>query len=31
VLDLRDYQRTGRWSVVREGALELEAVERALA
>jgi L-threonylcarbamoyladenylate synthase len=31
VLDLRDYQRSGAWSVVREGALQLGAVERALA
>ncbi len=30
VLDLRDYQQTGKWRVVREGALEIEAVERAL-
>jgi len=31
VLDLRDYQRSAAWSVVREGALQLGAVERALA
>ena len=30
VLDLRDYRQSGKWRVVREGALELEAVERAL-
>jgi L-threonylcarbamoyladenylate synthase len=31
VLDLRDYQRTGRWSVVRAGALAVDLLERALA
>jgi L-threonylcarbamoyladenylate synthase len=31
VLDLRDYQRTGQWRVLREGALALDEVERALA
>jgi L-threonylcarbamoyladenylate synthase len=31
VLDLRDYQRSGTWSVLREGALAVEAIERALA
>jgi L-threonylcarbamoyladenylate synthase len=31
VVDLREYERTGAWAVVREGALELDAVERALA
>jgi L-threonylcarbamoyladenylate synthase len=30
VLDLRDYERTGSWGVLREGALGLNAVERAL-
>jgi L-threonylcarbamoyladenylate synthase len=30
VLDLRDYRQTGNWRVVRAGALEIEAVERAL-
>ncbi len=30
VLDLRAYERTGSWSVAREGALELGVVERAL-
>jgi L-threonylcarbamoyladenylate synthase len=30
VLDLRDYRQSGKWRVVREGALEIEAVERAL-
>jgi L-threonylcarbamoyladenylate synthase len=31
VVDLREFQQTGAWSVVREGALDLEAVEHALA
>jgi L-threonylcarbamoyladenylate synthase len=31
VVDLRDYGRSGRWRVVREGALAREAVARALA
>jgi L-threonylcarbamoyladenylate synthase len=31
VVDLRDYERTGAWSVLREGALSVGAVERALA
>lgn len=31
VIDLRDYQRSGRWSVVRSGALSAEAVAGALA
>jgi L-threonylcarbamoyladenylate synthase len=31
VLDLRDYQQTGGWSVVREGALAIGAIDRALA
>jgi L-threonylcarbamoyladenylate synthase len=31
VVDLRDYQQTGEWSVVREGALAIGAIERALA
>lgn len=31
VLDLRDYEATGEWKVVREGALATAAVERALA
>jgi|ERR1700677_721250 len=30
VLDLHDYQRTGKWSIVREGAMAREAIERAL-
>jgi L-threonylcarbamoyladenylate synthase len=30
VVDLRDYARTGDWAVVREGAMALDAVERAL-
>jgi L-threonylcarbamoyladenylate synthase len=30
VLDLRDYQHSGKWSVVREGALAIDAVEHAL-
>jgi L-threonylcarbamoyladenylate synthase len=30
VLDLRDYQHSGGWSVLREGALGIDAVERAL-
>ncbi len=30
VVDLHDYERTGEWSVVREGALAVDAVERAL-
>jgi L-threonylcarbamoyladenylate synthase len=30
VLDLRDYERTGSWSVVREGAMARERIERAL-
>jgi L-threonylcarbamoyladenylate synthase len=30
VLDLRSFQERGTWSVVREGALQVEAVERAL-
>jgi len=31
VIDLRDYAATGGWSVIREGALPSEAVERMLA
>jgi L-threonylcarbamoyladenylate synthase len=31
VIDLRDYQQTGEWRVVREGALERSALERLLA
>lgn len=31
VVDLRDYQRTGAWTVLRKGAFEIDAVERALA
>ena len=31
VLDLRAYQRSGAWSVLREGALTIDAIERALA
>jgi L-threonylcarbamoyladenylate synthase len=31
VIDLREHQRTGAWSVLREGALPIEAVRRALA
>jgi L-threonylcarbamoyladenylate synthase len=31
VLDLRRYERSGAWSVVREGALGVDGVERALA
>ena len=31
VVDLRSWQRTGAWSVVREGALAREALEDALA
>ncbi len=31
VVDLRDYQQTGCWSVLREGALALDALERVLA
>lgn len=30
VIDLHGYERTGEWSVLREGAMALEAVERAL-
>jgi tRNA A37 threonylcarbamoyladenosine synthetase subunit TsaC/SUA5/YrdC len=30
VVDLRDYERTGGWSVLREGALALDAVKRVL-
>lgn len=30
VVDLREYDRSGAWSVVREGALEVSAVEHAL-
>ena len=30
VLDLRDYQRTGSWSILREGAMAPAAIERAL-
>jgi L-threonylcarbamoyladenylate synthase len=30
VLDLHDYQRTGGWSILREGAMAREAIERAL-
>jgi L-threonylcarbamoyladenylate synthase len=30
VLDLYDYQRTGSWSIVRDGAMAREAIERAL-
>jgi L-threonylcarbamoyladenylate synthase len=30
VLDLYDYQRTGSWSILREGAMAREAIERAL-
>jgi L-threonylcarbamoyladenylate synthase len=30
VVDLRDYERSGGWKVLREGALALDAVERAL-
>ncbi len=30
VVDLGDYERTGSWNVLREGALALDAVERAL-
>lgn len=30
VLDLRDYRQSGKWRVLREGALEIKAVERAL-
>jgi L-threonylcarbamoyladenylate synthase len=30
VVDLRDYERSGRWNVLREGALALADVERAL-
>jgi L-threonylcarbamoyladenylate synthase len=30
VVDLRDYERTGRWSVVREGAVPAEEVAQAL-
>jgi L-threonylcarbamoyladenylate synthase len=31
VIDLREYERRGEWRIVREGALPLSAVERALA
>jgi L-threonylcarbamoyladenylate synthase len=31
VVDLRDYQQTGGWSVAREGALDLGTLENALA
>jgi L-threonylcarbamoyladenylate synthase len=30
VLDLYDYQRTGSWSILREGAMAREAIERVL-
>ena len=30
VLDLYDYQRTGSWSILRDGAMAREAIERAL-
>jgi L-threonylcarbamoyladenylate synthase len=31
VIDLRDYERTGEWRVVREGALSINALERVFA
>jgi L-threonylcarbamoyladenylate synthase len=31
VVDLRGYEQSGAWAVVREGALAIGAVERALA
>ncbi|HEY2140688.1 MAG TPA: L-threonylcarbamoyladenylate synthase [Solirubrobacteraceae bacterium] len=31
VVDLREYERTGTWTIVRDGAMERAAVERALA